>query len=311
MPWRVSKEAVGEEWGTLRRTLHVLRVPFAWVVSLASLIAAALIFGGLAWVAWWAMPKLAWLHRGWLERFQWDDYLAGGLGVSLVLVTGWFAFPLVVTAAAGLFLEPLADRIERMHYPELPAARNMSIREQTVASLRTLARTLGWNLLGFPFYFIPFVNVVAYAVINGFLLSREYFQIVALRHMPLPEAKALYRRHRFSMWRGGLVLTGIFLIPVVNMVAPLLATAWMVHRVWQDERSPLRAAWLKKRSLLPAAAGKDAGTEVAGPAEPTPAGPETAEIQGRTPAAATTPFRGSRHHGPRAAAAESDEAGHE
>jgi CysZ protein len=62
-----------------------------------------------------------------------------------------------------------------------------------------------------------------------------------VRHVTLAEAKALYRSHRYEMLRGGLMLALIFVIPVVNLFAPLLATAWMVHRVWRREGAPLRA----------------------------------------------------------------------
>ena len=91
-----------------------------------------------------------------------------------------------------------------------------------------------------PFYFIPVVNLVVYSLLNSFLLSREYFQVVTLRHVSLAEAKKLYAANRKDMMRGGLSLALLFLIPGVNLCAPLLATAWMVHRVWRRNDSPLR-----------------------------------------------------------------------
>jgi len=40
----------------------------------------------------------------------------------------------------------------------------------------------------------------------------------------------------------------MFIIPGLNLCAPLLATAWMVHRVWRHESSPLRARFLAQPS---------------------------------------------------------------
>jgi CysZ protein len=179
-----------------------------------------------------------------LGKTRWDEWMLGGVGSLLVLVVGWFTFPLIVTAVTGVFLEPLADRIERRHYPSAPVPRKVPLGEQIHSSLRVLIRGIGWNLLALPVYFIPVLNVVVYFMLNSFLLSREYFQVVAVRHVSLAEAKELYRAHRKEMLRGGLTLALLFVIPGVNLCAPLLATGWMVHRVWRRGSSPLHARFL-------------------------------------------------------------------
>ena len=157
---------------------------------------------------------------------------------------GFWNEPGPVTAVTGAFLEPLADRIERRHYPSAPIPRKVPFGEQMHSSLRVLMRGIGWNLLALPFYFIPVLNVLVYIMLNSFLLSREYFQVVAVRHVSLAEAKDLYRAHRKGMLRGGLTLSLLFVIPGINLCAPLLATAWMVHRVWRSGSSPLRYRFL-------------------------------------------------------------------
>lgn len=240
MPLPAMSAWIKRELGDLRLACSVLREPFAWGVMGISLIGTALVFGGLAGLVWWLLGQLSWLNQGWLAQSRWDEWLVSGVGVVLVAVVGWFTFPLIVTAVAGAFLEPLADRIERRYYPAAPVARQVPLREQIHSSLRVLVRGLGWNLLALPCYFIPVLNVVVYAGLNAFLLSREYFQVVAVRHVPLAEAKQLYRAHRWAMLRGGLGLALLFVVPGVNLCAPLLATAWMVHRVWRREDAPLR-----------------------------------------------------------------------
>jgi len=242
MPLPSATRTVGKELGDLRLAFGVLRVPFAWGVMFLSLAGTALVIAVLAALVWWLVVRSGGQQAGWLAGTRWDEWVLGGMGSVVVLVIGWFTFPAVVTAVAGMFLEPLADRIEKRHYPELPVPRQVPLGEQVHASLRGLLRGLGWNLLGLPFYFVPGVNLIAYAIINATLLSREYFQIVALRHMGMGPAKQLYRQHRWPMVRGGLVLAGLFVVPGMNLLAPLLATAWMVHRVWRRGNSPLRAA---------------------------------------------------------------------
>lgn len=248
MPLPSTTGTVKRELSDLGLAFGVLREPFAWWVMLAGLAGSLLVFSGFAWLAWWLVGRIDWLHHGWLAKTRWDEWMLGGVGSILVLVIGWFTFPLIVTAVTGVFLEPLADRIERRHYPSAPIPRQVPLVEQIHSSLRVLLRGIGWNLLALPFYFIPVVNVVVYAALNSFLLSREYFQVVAVRHVSLAEAKDLYRSHRRAMLRGGLTLALLFIIPGVNLCAPLLATAWMVHRVWRREKSPLRARFLPDAS---------------------------------------------------------------
>jgi uncharacterized protein involved in cysteine biosynthesis len=149
-------------------------------------------------------------------------------------------FPVVFTAVAGIFLEDLADRIERRHYPELPVPRKVPVAEQLHASVRGLLRGLFWNALALPLYFIPVLNVLAYSAVNSRLLSREYFQVITLRHFPAGVTRDCFRRHRPQLWREGLVLMLLFLIPLVQLVAPLLATALAVHRLWRRDDAILR-----------------------------------------------------------------------
>ena len=241
MPNPQTSETVKRELSDFRLAFGVLREPFAWWVLFIGLIGTVMVFAGIASLFWWLVGGLDWLDHGWLAKTSWDEWMLRGFGTLLLLVIGWFAFPLVVTAVTGMFLEPLADRIERRHYPLAPAPRKVPLGEQIHSSIRVLARGIGWNLLVLPFYFIPVINLVVYAWLNSFLLSREYFQVVAVRHVSLAEAKELYRNHRKEMLRGGLSLSLLFVIPGVNLCAPLLATAWMVHRVWRGEGSPLRA----------------------------------------------------------------------
>ncbi|MFN5580437.1 MAG: EI24 domain-containing protein, partial [Akkermansiaceae bacterium] len=220
MPLPPTPETVKRELSDLRLAFGVLREPFAWWVMLVGLVGTLLVFTGVACLAWWLIGGLDWLQQGWFAKTRWDEWMLGGVGSILVLVIGWFTFPIILTAMTGAFLEPLADRIERRYYPSAPIPRKVPIGEQIQSSVRVLIRGIGWNLLALPFYFIPVLNVVVYIMLNSFLLSREYFQVVAVRHVSLAEAKVLYRAHRKEMLRGGLTLSILFVIPGINLCAP-------------------------------------------------------------------------------------------
>jgi CysZ protein len=223
-----------------RLALGVFREPYAWKIVAIGFLGALAVMALLGAGVWWVVSKSGWLHFEWVARYEWTRWLFGGLGAVVYIVAAWFLFPVVFTAVAGVFLEDLADRIERRHYPELPVARKVPVAEQVYASVRGLLRGLFWNALALPLYFVPVVNVLAYAAVNSRLLSREYFQVIALRHFPVDKTGDCFRRHRPQLWREGLVLMLLFLVPVVQLVAPLLATSLAVHRLWRRDDAILR-----------------------------------------------------------------------
>jgi uncharacterized protein involved in cysteine biosynthesis len=70
--------------------------------------------------------------------------------------------------------------------------------------------------------------VVAYGL-NGYLLGREYFEMPAFRRLSRPEAKAVFGQYRSRFVGGGIVIAFLSTLPIVNLIAPIIATAFMVH----------------------------------------------------------------------------------
>lgn len=164
--------------------------------------------------------------------FAWRplDWLLDLLGGALVLLLSWLLFPSVVTLVTGFFLDRVAAAVEALEYPGQPPPRTQPIAEMLKASGRLMLLTLLLNLLALPLYlFLPGINVFLFLALNGYLLGREYFEVVALRRLEPQPARAL--RHRFGgrVFLGGVLIAGLFALPLVNLVAPVIATAFMVH----------------------------------------------------------------------------------
>jgi hypothetical protein len=68
-----------------------------------------------------------------------------------------------------------------------------------------------------------------YAV-NGHLLGREYFEVVALRRLDPQAARQLRRDYAGRIWLAGTLIAVTFSIPLLNLAAPVLGTAFMLHR---------------------------------------------------------------------------------
>jgi uncharacterized protein involved in cysteine biosynthesis len=53
--------------------------------------------------------------------------------------------------------------------------------------------------------------------------------VVALRRLDATAAQAARDRFAGRIFIGGVVIAGLFALPLVNLVAPVVATAFMVH----------------------------------------------------------------------------------
>ena len=165
-----------------------------------------------------------------LTGVGWLDVTLGYAGPGLAFVVALLLFPGAVTMTLNLFAEQVAELVERRHYPGRPPARAVPLAEATFAAIRLALITIALNLLVLPAYFLlPGANLVIFLALNGYLLGREYFELVAQRRLPADEASRLQRRLRFRIWAAGAIIAMTLTIPVFNLVAPVAATAFMVH----------------------------------------------------------------------------------
>lgn len=200
-------------------------------LALAILVALAV---GLYFLIGWLAGLTGWLDT--LAEF------ATGLGV---VVLAWLMFPAAIGLTIGLFLEDVADAVEDRHYPGLPDPRAQSIREAIVTGLRFALVALALNLIALPFYvvllFVPPFNLILFYSLNGYLLGREYFEAVALRRLDERQTRALRRARGGRVFLAGVVIAFLLTIPFVNLVAPVIATGFMVH-LFQGMRASGNAA---------------------------------------------------------------------
>ena len=197
--------------------------PLRGVVVLSVALAAASFL--VLWVAvaigLGALPTVGW------RPVNWFIDLLGTVGVVLL---SWLLFPTVVTLITGFFLERVAAAVEAMDYPGRGPPRRQPIGEIMAALVRLTLLSLVLNLLALPIYLLlPLFNIAVYLALNGYLLGREYFEVVALRRLDLEAARALRRRCSGRIFLSGVTIAGVFALPILNLVAPVIAAAFMVH----------------------------------------------------------------------------------
>jgi CysZ protein len=164
--------------------------------------------------------------------FEWRplNWLLDLMGGLVVLGLSWLLFPAVVTLIMSFFLERVAATVEALDYPGRGLPRRQPIGETLRAMLRLTTLTLLLNLLALPVYLLmPGINLFLFLALNGYLLGREYFEAVALRRLDAATTKAARNRFGLRVFLGGVIIAALFSLPLVNLVAPVIATAFMVH----------------------------------------------------------------------------------
>ena len=111
-------------------------------------------------------------------------------------------------------------------------------------TLRLTLLTLLLNLLALPVYLlVPGINLFLFLALNGYLFGRGYFEVVALRRLDMGAARRVRSRFAGRIFLGGVVIAGLFALPLVNLVAPVIATAFMLHIFEALPRPVVASLW--------------------------------------------------------------------
>lgn len=202
--------------------------PVLRVLALSLAVTLA-IFAVLGLGVWWGTRAML---------ATWTGFEAGRIATIFALfvmvLALWLLFRAVAVAVVGLFADGVVEAVEARHYPAaLASARPLPLHRSVAMGLRSAARVVAVNLLLLPLYVLLLATGVgtaaAFFLVNGWLLGRDLGDMVASRHM---DARALMawrggtRGRRFAL---GLAGTGLFVVPFLNLLAPVLGAAMATH----------------------------------------------------------------------------------
>lgn len=158
-----------------------------------------------------------------------DTLLSWGSALLMIGLSVFLMMP-VASAFTSLFLDDVAQAVEDRHYPSLGPAQRQSFGDAAIDTLNFFALLVSVNVLALVLYAFagPFIPVVFWAV-NGLLLGREYFTLVAARRLGRKAAKALRKRHWLTVWWAGGLMAAPLSIPFVNLLVPVLGAATFTH----------------------------------------------------------------------------------
>jgi CysZ protein len=181
---------------------------------------------------------LAGVVQGWAEQtiglttnmpvtlLAWILSFATTLGI---IVGSVLLMPAVTALVASLFVDEIAEEVERSHYPNEPVGHELPVWRATIQGLKTALLAVGVYLIALPFMLLAGFGAVIFFLCTAFLLGREYFILAAMRFRAPAEAKQLRRVHQGTVFIAGMFIAAFVSIPILNLATPLFGMAFMVH----------------------------------------------------------------------------------
>jgi uncharacterized protein involved in cysteine biosynthesis len=194
----------------------------AGVLAISAAGAAIVLLG-----AWFGLAAV--LGHVTVFGIEWLDWLARivvGFGAIFVTLA---MFGAITALIASLFVGRVSRAVERRYYPGLPPPRRQSGSEQVAMGISFLFATIALNVLALPFYALWGANIPVFLAVNGYLVGREYFEIVACRRLDRAAVARLRRANRIKIFLAGMAIALFSAVPFADLLTPVLATAFMVH----------------------------------------------------------------------------------
>ena len=196
------------------------------------------------------------LYLGFTEAVEWipkfvdtaiDDFI-----FWVAIKIGWILIPIFIPLVASFFDEKIVFLINKDEYPADREAHSISPISKFIRTFRIFVVGLFLNLLiiiiifldtiGPLLQFIPSfimdnilldVAVIAapilYIMLNSFIFGIEFFHIASAPHSEKHTKKGYGMLVHISIFSGGAVVFFLSLIPIVNLIVPIIGIILMVH----------------------------------------------------------------------------------
>ena len=184
-------------------------------------------------LAWLATSGADWLEsvlganaHMLLSILTWILSIAAGLGV---IVGSVFLMPAVTALVGSFFVDEIALEVERTHYPADPVGRPPPMTRSLIEGVKTALLAVLVYLIAVPFLLFAGIGALVFFFAAAYLLGREYFELAAMRHHSVADAKRLRKTYHGTVFVAGLLIAAFVSVPIVNLATPLFAMALMVH----------------------------------------------------------------------------------
>jgi len=200
-----------------------LAILFIVIIGIAlQRVLAGLADTGASWAEQTAgmAPHSVWAALAWVLSIM----------ASLGIVTGAvFLMPPVSALVGSFFVDEVAEAVEREHYPADPVGTALPLMTGVIEGIKIALLSLLVYVVALPFVLFAGFGFLILFVASAYLLSREYFDLAAMRFRPPAEAVAMRKANSGYIFLAGTIIAMFVSIPILNFATPVFAMAFMAH----------------------------------------------------------------------------------
>lgn len=174
----------------------------------------------------WAEGMLGPGYHTALDITAWFLSIAAGLGV---VVGAIFLMPAITALVASIFVDDVAEIVEREYYPAERVGTSLPFGPAIVEGIKAASLTIVVYLVALPLVLFAGAGFLIFFLAAAWLMGREYFELAAMRFRSPEDAKAMRKAHGTTVFTAGLFIAAFVSIPIVNLATPLFGMAMMVH----------------------------------------------------------------------------------
>ena len=243
--------------------------------EIAKLIIQSVIYTGIIiGVLLWGVK----LYLGFTEVVEWvpkfidtaiDDFI-----FWVAMKIGWVLIPIFIPLVASFFDEKTVSLIQKDEYPVDSEGQTISSISGFIRTFRIFIVGLILNLLIIPIIFLDtirpllkfipsfimdniFLDVaviaapILYIILNSFIFGIEFFHIASAPHSEEHAKEGYGLPVHLSIFAAGAVVLFLTLIPIVNLIVPIIGIILMVHlyHVLIPQTEPTKETSLMDREL--------------------------------------------------------------
>ena len=161
-----------------------------------------------------------------------NKLISWAIGAILFIIASAVLGPMMIVIG-GIYSEDIAHYVEKKHYPNRVGHRFVGVAESIKTGGRLLFSSFIVNILLTPIYivggFFPIISVLIFFGVNGYLLSRELFEIVASRHFERNDRVLFWRANRGGNICIGVIIICLSAVPLLNLISAMLGMIITTH----------------------------------------------------------------------------------
>ena len=181
---------------------------------------------------WNLLPSISWMKVLFYGVY---DYLFNLFWFFIITSSFIYLFPPISTLVSGFFLEKVVDNVNRSlgSYADFKLEGDGYL-SGIIAGIRILGfSTIVFILIMiFKWLFVSSIilSIILQFVASSLIIGREYYEIISIKYFTAEESKRFKRKNYLNILIVGMFCNLFFLIPLLNLIAPIISTIFMTLR---------------------------------------------------------------------------------